>query len=130
MRKRAFPLLYIYQKKEAEIEPEQQEFVYKKHDEVNGQEDIQRGEPVLNELEDDPHYEVDLSSVLEQPESLASMLKKQSEEKKPVELKVADAVYIGTVSLEGDLVFCQVDPKSNEQVSFSLKEIDSATVKE
>ncbi|WP_062048103.1 hypothetical protein [Bacillus sp. JCM 19034] len=122
MTKRAFPLLYIYQKKEAEVDPPSQEFVYTKYDELEQDNDVD------GDLMEGEHYSVDLSGI--NNASLESLLKEQSKEKKQVELQVADAMYVGTISLEGDLVFCQVDPSSNERISFSIKEIQSAKIKE
>lgn len=128
MTKRAFPLLYIYQKKEAEVEPPSQDFVYTKHNQIEKEQNVSQGNRVAEQVMEEVQYDVDLSEMMQ--ESLESTLKQQSREKKQVELKVADAVYVGTVSLEGDLVFCQVDPSSKERLTFAINEIQSAKVME
>lgn len=127
MTKRAFPLLYIYQPKEIEVEAENQLFVY--HKWKNEEESVEEQvEELLGSNEQE--YEVNLAKIQEGILMEDQLQLLQQNQGNKLDLKVADAVYTGTVSVEGNLVFCQTEANPDQRLEFNLDQVESVKMSE
>jgi hypothetical protein len=124
MGKRTTPLLYIYQRKEAEVEALNQEFVYKKFKvQVKKKEIVEKEKLDLEEFVVEKRVFTNNMSIQERVESIQSM----SEENQMIKLGVEKQMYVGAIKeINSEKVVIQISDE--EVIELKIEEITSVEI--